>query len=111
MSTGKPSQAVDKVLEMIQTVYEELMKKRIELLEAKLKNSPDVSDRELVISYLQADFDGMLKTYNGYTNVMRKSGKESNYSEDLLTKMQQIKANVGSIVSRIPSNTQNNDSV
>jgi hypothetical protein len=97
----------DDVSKLIDSLYEELMLLRFEYMKLKRSGRKDLDDKKTLIEGLNEEFTDLIKTHTIYLRFQKASGvTNANHSAEMLQKINEIKANVGSIVSLIPKVNQ-----
>lgn len=111
MTFSKPTDPQDdEVSSLIDALYNELMMLRFEYMDFRKSASKQCDQdknylTELLekIEFVNDDFESLIKSHTLYLKFKKATGHgKTTHSSEMLTKIQEIKGNVGQIVSMIP---------
>jgi hypothetical protein len=93
---------------LIDQLYDDLMVKRLEQMEMRKNKMLDADKLEklsLDIAYVNEDFESLIKTHTLYLRYKKASGQtKTTHSSEMIKRINDIKANIGKIVTDVPKN-------
>lgn len=107
MNTNESTSDKDDILEFLETLYFQLFALRSKHMEMKLSGESELKEMGDNIDYVNHSYESLAKSHTIYLRLQKASGKQNKtHSDEVLKKIQEIKANVGQIVSLIPKADQ-----
>lgn len=104
MTKSAFNQSDDEVTKLIDKLYEELMMLRYQRMTLKGKKSIDeMAALETRIEEMNENFESIVKSHTLYLKFKKATGQNNvNHSEEMIKKINEIKSNMGQIVTTVP---------
>lgn len=102
LSNGS-NQQDDEISTLIDVLYSELMMLRFEYMNLRKKGRKDVEDMLIKILDMNEDFEALIKSHTLYLRFKKATGQtKTNHSSEMIKKINDIKVNIGNIVTDVP---------
>jgi ribosomal protein L29 len=93
----------DEVSSFIDQLYSDLMMLRFEYMALRKKGRKDTDDMLTKIVDMNDDFESLIKAHTLYLRFKKATGQTlANHSAEMIKKINEIKSNMGKIVSEVP---------
>lgn len=93
----------DEVSTFIDQLYSELMILRFEYMSLRKKGKKDTDEMLSKIVDMNDDFESLIKAHTLYLRFKKATGQtKPNHSSEMIKKINEIKVNIGNIVTDVP---------